>query len=289
MRGTEFCSNSHVQHSRISLKLCKSVTVLCLLQTSLFPAIKLFLVTSFILKRTKPAASRASGRGFLALLIIQSGKMLPLLISTISLATSEPAAFRNFADTWSGKSLHTLPSSYIANPTLQHSLLNPQMTTGSISASRPKCRRVLPLFHKRGKKKDERRKLDTRLSAVTCGMESATSHPENTCLGHPCHSLWHCKETRHTDIKALKVPPRCWNVGYVYAQKRMRGPKLHKTTARELQIQHGTYKKLILFCKSSLKPDRPLGCLELRDIYNDSCIASYKTSCLRLKWMGITI
>lgn len=173
-------------------------------------------------------------------------------------------------------------SSYTANPTLQHNLMTPQKTTGSTSASRPKCCRVLPLSHKRGKKKVERGKLHTGLIAVTRGLEFATSHPENTGLGHPCHSLWHWKETRHANVKTLKVPSRCWYTGYVYALNRMRCPKLHETTARELQIQHGTYRKLILFCKSSLKPDRTFWCLKLWGTFNDSCIASYKTSSLRL-------
>lgn len=105
--------------------------------------------------------TRASDRGFLALLIIQSSKMLPLLISNMSLATSESAALRNFADTWSGKPLHMLPSSYTANPTLQHSLPTLQKTTGSISASQPGYCKALLLSPKGGKKKEERRKLDT--------------------------------------------------------------------------------------------------------------------------------
>lgn len=40
----------------------------------------------------RKAMNKATDRVFLALLIIQSSKMLPLLISNMSLATSESAA-----------------------------------------------------------------------------------------------------------------------------------------------------------------------------------------------------
>lgn len=123
--------------------------------------------------------NKATDRVFLALLIIQSSKMLPLLISNMSLATSESAALWNFADTWSGKPLHMLPCLYTANPTLQYSLPTPQNTSGSISASQHKCCRILLLSNKGKREKDERRKLDTGHSAVILRMEFVTSHLEN--------------------------------------------------------------------------------------------------------------
>ena len=148
--------------------------------------------------------SRTSDRGFLALLTIQSSKMFPLLISNMSLATSDSAALRNFADTWSGKPLHMLSSSYTANPTLQHSLATPQRTTGSISASWPKCCRVLPLSQKGRKKKDERRKMDTGRKAGILRTGFFHQSPRT-----PHSSLWHWEETGHT--KALKISFRHCN------------------------------------------------------------------------------